>query len=120
MVWESSDPSRGWRRAFWLGFLVAASVAFSFAFACATPFAAFAAAAAFTLPRRDAITLSMGVWLAVSRRRSRHEYSQSMPSPWSVWSRCIEWASPSGSRRPTASLVPSRVGLSEVFRQPRA
>ena len=36
----------------------------SLAFACATPFAAFAAAAACTLPRRDAVTLSVGAWLA--------------------------------------------------------
>jgi hypothetical protein len=64
MSWESSDPSRGWRRAVWLALLVVASVVFSLAFACATPFPAFAAAAACTLPRRDTITVSLGVWLA--------------------------------------------------------
>ena len=64
MSWESSDSPRGWRRAAWLILLVVASVVFSLAFACATPFAAFAAAAACTLPRRDAVMLSLGVWLA--------------------------------------------------------
>ena len=40
------------------------SVAFTFAFACAAPFAGFAAAAACTLPRRDAYWLAGAVWLA--------------------------------------------------------
>jgi hypothetical protein len=53
----------GWRRPFWLALLVAASVAFSLGFACAMPFAAICAAAACTLPRRDAYTLAGAVWL---------------------------------------------------------
>jgi hypothetical protein len=44
--------------------LAGASVAFSLGFACATPFAAFCAAAACTLPRRDAYYLTGAVWLA--------------------------------------------------------
>jgi hypothetical protein len=44
--------------------LVAASIAFSLGFACATPFAAFAAAAALTMNRRDAMLLIALVWLA--------------------------------------------------------
>lgn len=52
------------RRIFWLTLLIIASVAFTFAFACAVPFAAFAAATALTLPRRDALVLMLGVWLA--------------------------------------------------------
>lgn len=64
MSFESSEASRRWRRACWLVLLVTASVVFSLAFACATPFAAFAAASACTLPRRDAVLLAIGVWLA--------------------------------------------------------
>jgi hypothetical protein len=37
---------------------------FTFVFACAVPFAAFAAIGACTLLRRDALTVSVGVWLA--------------------------------------------------------
>jgi hypothetical protein len=53
-----------WRRLLWLTVLVASSVAFSLGFACATPFAAFAAAAVLTLPRKDALLLMAAVWLA--------------------------------------------------------
>src|SRR5271165_5988655 len=63
-----SDPMElnphGWRRPTWLLLLVAASVAFTFTFACAAPFAAFAAASACTLPRRDAYSVAGAVWLA--------------------------------------------------------
>jgi len=66
---ETSSPLQslapiGWRRPFWFALLVAASVAFSLGFACATPLAAFAAAAALTLPRRDALLLTAAAWLA--------------------------------------------------------
>ncbi len=54
----------GWRKPLWLVLLVAASVAFTLGFACATPLPAFAAAAAVTLGRRDALLLAGGVWLA--------------------------------------------------------
>src|SRR5712691_11934544 len=54
----------GWGHQLWLALLVAASAAFSFVFACATPFAAFGAAAALTLSRRDALRLTVAVWLA--------------------------------------------------------
>lgn len=53
-----------WRRPLWLALLVAASVAFTLGFACAVPLAGFAAAAALTLPRRDALLLIGAVWLA--------------------------------------------------------
>ena len=59
-----SADDTGWGHEFWLALLVAASAAFSFVFACATPFAAFAAAAALTLSRRDALRLTVAVWLA--------------------------------------------------------
>ena len=61
---EREKTSLNWRRHLWLALLVAASVAFSLGFACATPLAAFAAAAALTLPRRDALLLTTAVWLA--------------------------------------------------------
>jgi hypothetical protein len=59
-----SADDTGWGHQLWLALLVAASAAFSFVFACATPFAAFAAAAALTLSRRDALRLTVAVWLA--------------------------------------------------------
>lgn len=61
---ELPTESRGWRRPTWLLLLVVASVTFSLGFACATPFVAFAAIAAGTLPRRDAYLVALGVWLA--------------------------------------------------------
>jgi hypothetical protein len=48
----------------WLALLVCANIAFSFSFACATPFAAFSTAAALTLNRRDAMLLTGAVWPA--------------------------------------------------------
>jgi len=51
------------RRLVWAGLLVAASLAFTFGFACAVPFAAFGAVAAMTLPRRDALLLTVALWL---------------------------------------------------------
>jgi hypothetical protein len=59
-----SSASVGWRHLVWLGLLISASVAFSLGLACATPFAAFAAAAALTLSRRDALVLVTSVWFA--------------------------------------------------------
>jgi hypothetical protein len=58
-----SEP-RDWRHQLWLGLLVAASVVFSLGLACAVPLAAFAAAAALSLSRRDALLLITLVWLA--------------------------------------------------------
>jgi hypothetical protein len=54
----------GWRHHLWLALLVAASIAFSLGFACATPLAAFGAVAALTLYRWDALALISAVWLA--------------------------------------------------------
>ena len=56
--------AQDWRRPFWLILLIASSVGFTFGFACAVPFAAFAAATALTLSKRDATILMVGVWLA--------------------------------------------------------
>jgi len=44
--------------------LVAASVVFTLGMACAAPLAAFGAAAALTLPRRDALLVALGIWFA--------------------------------------------------------
>jgi hypothetical protein len=55
---------RDWRHPLWLALLVAASVVFSRGLACAVPLAAFAAAAALSLPRRNALLLIVLVWLA--------------------------------------------------------
>jgi hypothetical protein len=54
----------GWRLPLWLGLLVGASMIFSLALACAVPLAAFAAASALSLSRRDALILILLVWLA--------------------------------------------------------
>jgi len=48
----------------WIAILVFASVALSLGLACAMPFAALAAVAALTLPRRDALLLVGLTWLA--------------------------------------------------------
>jgi hypothetical protein len=52
------------RHVLWLAVLVAASVGFTFGFACAVPFAAFGAATALTLNTRDALLLTIALWLA--------------------------------------------------------
>jgi hypothetical protein len=51
-------------RGLWISALVAASVASTFAFSCAAPLAAFAAIAALTLGRREALVAVGGAWLA--------------------------------------------------------
>src|SRR5262245_46065203 len=61
---RSADSVTAWRHLLWLALLVSASVAFSLGFACAVPLAAFAAAAALTLSRADALGLILSVWLA--------------------------------------------------------
>lgn len=53
-----------WRRSLWMSSLIVAGVLLSPAFHCGFPLAAFAALAALTLHRRDALLLSGGVWLA--------------------------------------------------------
>jgi hypothetical protein len=60
----SPSVPRDWRQPLWLGLLVGASVVFSLGLACAVPLAAFAAAAALTLSRRNALLLVLLVWLA--------------------------------------------------------
>lgn len=63
-MYDRFRPQAGsWQRPFWLALLVAAGVGFSLGLACATPFAAFAAVAACTLPRRDAYYLTAALWL---------------------------------------------------------
>jgi hypothetical protein len=61
---HSPSSLAGWRHLLWFALLVGASIGFSLGFACAIPFAAFAAAAALTLSRRDALALILLVWVA--------------------------------------------------------
>src|SRR6478672_11457090 len=61
---HSPASPAGWRHLLWLALVVGASVGLSLGFACAMPFAAFAAAAALTLPRRGALALILSVWFA--------------------------------------------------------
>ncbi len=49
---------------FWIGLFAAATAILSFAFACATPFAALATFAALVMPRRDGLYLMAAVWLS--------------------------------------------------------
>jgi hypothetical protein len=58
------SPASLWRKPPWIAFLIIASAVFSLGFACAVPLAAFAAIAALTLNRRDALALVGAVWLA--------------------------------------------------------
>jgi hypothetical protein len=52
------------QRALWVAILGTATVAGSYIFACATPFAALAALAALYLPRRDGLILIAASWAA--------------------------------------------------------
>ncbi len=53
-----------WPSALWMAFIAAASVTLSLGFACAAPLAAFGAASALTLTRRNAMLATLGAWLA--------------------------------------------------------
>src|SRR5712671_7228737 len=64
MQQQSRSPLTVWRHWLWLAVLVGTSVAFTLGLACAVPLAAFAAAAALTLSRQDALVLIVAVWLA--------------------------------------------------------
>jgi hypothetical protein len=64
MPQQSRSPRATWRHLLWLAVLVGASVAVTLGLACAVPLAAFAAAAALTLSRHDALVLIVAVWLA--------------------------------------------------------
>ena len=64
MQQKSRSPLTVWRHWLWLAVLVGTSVAFTLGLACAVPLAAFAAAAALTLSRRDGLVLIAAVWLA--------------------------------------------------------
>ena len=59
---DITSSENNWRHAFWLILLVSSSIVFSLGFACATPFVAFATAAAITQPRKDAYLLIAAVW----------------------------------------------------------
>jgi len=65
-VTDLTDPTRrlAVRHHLWLATLVVATFAFTLVFACAAPFAAFGAAAALTLSRRDALLVTVALWLA--------------------------------------------------------
>ena len=52
-----------WRHHLWLATLIVATMAFTLVFACAAPFAAFSTAAALTLSRRDALLVTVVLWL---------------------------------------------------------
>jgi hypothetical protein len=59
----TSAFATGWRHHLWLALLIAASLGFTFGFACAVPFAAFGAVVALTLRQRDGLLLIVALWL---------------------------------------------------------
>lgn len=59
----AADAPQDWRRVLWPTLLVAASIATTFGFACAVPFAALGAAAALTMAPRDALMTIGAIWL---------------------------------------------------------
>jgi hypothetical protein len=59
-----SSASGAERRLLWIGFLTVATLLITGVFACAVPFAALAALAAFDTERRDGLLLIGAVWLA--------------------------------------------------------
>ncbi len=95
---QSAATIAGWRKPVWIGLLAAASVAFTLGFACATPLAAFAAVAALTMPRRDALLL-VGSRLA---RQPRRRISALLHYPWTA--DCLAWGAGFGA-----------IGLLSVF-----
>jgi len=52
-----------WFRPLWLGLLILVSAAITLGYTCITPFAAFAVIATVTLSRRDAVMLTVALWL---------------------------------------------------------
>jgi len=56
--------SERWIHTVWVGLLVALSGGLTVGFACVAPFAALGAAAAMTLPGRQALVCTISVWLA--------------------------------------------------------
>jgi hypothetical protein len=59
-----SERNSVWFRPLWFGSLIAISAAITIVFTCVTPFAAFAVIAAVTVSRRDAVLLTVALWLA--------------------------------------------------------
>lgn len=53
----------GWFRPLWLALLIVVSAAITLGYTCITPFAAFAVIATTTLSRRDAVMLTVALWL---------------------------------------------------------
>src|SRR5437899_8443875 len=58
-----TDRQIAWFRPLWLGLLIVGSAALTTGYTCITPFAAFAVIAATTLSRRDAVLLTVALWL---------------------------------------------------------
>lgn len=86
MTTASFFASSPWPRSLWIGSLIVASVLLSPAFHCGFPLAAFAAVAALTLDRRDALLLSGSVWLASQTIAfaSLHHHMTDAALAWSV------------------------------------
>jgi hypothetical protein len=61
---QTTSNKARWQSLTWLSLLIAASAALTTWFACITPFVAFGVMAATTLSRRNALGLTVAVWLA--------------------------------------------------------
>jgi len=94
------------RHQLWLAILVVATIAFTLVFACAAPFAAFGAAAALTLSRRDALLATVALWLV-----DQAAGYLIVGYPWTLHS--VAWGQPSASR-PSSELCP-RNGRCDVW-----
>ena len=64
MHYLTTSLTTGWRHHLWLVLLIAGSLLFTLGIACAVPFAAFGAVAAMTLSRRNALLLTLALWLS--------------------------------------------------------
>ncbi len=75
-----------WPRSLWISSLILVGILLTPAFHCGFPLAAFAAIAASTLDRRDALLLSGGVWLATQAAvlASLHHHVSAVTLAWGV------------------------------------
>lgn len=94
---KSPTLTAGWRGPVWIALLAAASVAFSLGFACAAPLAAFAAIAALTMPRVQALLLVGSVWLV-----NQAVGFGVLQYPWTA--DCLAWGVASGAIALLATL----------------
>jgi hypothetical protein len=85
--------------ALWLALLVGASVTCTLGLACAVPLAAFGAATALVLPRREALLIAAAVWLA-----NQFVGYAVLGYPWTA--ECLAWGAILGAVALLSTLAP--------------